>query len=245
MKTIKEMLVHIIYRYYAVLSYITKGKKSIVSKKLLYGAILIGVSSQMSCKQKTIESKDKDGKKDSIQINKTNIDKIHDSDRVMCYETGKITTNDKNIGSNNVSKKDKKDNSSVLFNKPIIDESYTQVSCYDVSIKTEPDTIGSYTVVEQMPEFPGGDDALKAFLVREIKYPPNARNMSVTGTVYVSFIVLDNGIISDVKVLRGIGSGCDEEAVRVVKLMPNWKPGEQEGKKVDVKYNLPIKFKLD
>lgn len=227
-----------------MLSYITKGKKSIVSKKLLYGAILIGVSSQLSCKQKAIESKDKDGKKDSIQINKTNVNKIHDSDRVMCYETGKVTTNDKDIGSNNVSKKDKKDNSSVIKNKLSITDIQTMVTCYDVCIKTERDTIGPYTIVEQMPEFPGGDDSLEAFLVREIKYPPNARNMSVTGTVYVGFVVMKSGEISDVKVLRGIGSGCDEEAVRVVKLMPKWKPGEQEGKKVDVKYNLPIKFKL-
>jgi TonB family protein len=104
---------------------------------------------------------------------------------------------------------------------------------------------GVYTVVEKMPSYPGGDDARVQFMVGNIKYPETAVKNKVMGTVYVTFVIKADGSISDVKVLRGIGSGCDEEAVRVIKLMPKWNPGEQKGKPVDVQFNLPIKFTLD
>jgi TonB family protein len=102
-----------------------------------------------------------------------------------------------------------------------------------------------FTVVEKMPEFPGGMDALAQYLVNNIEYPKQAINKGTSGRVFVNFVIKSNGSISDVKVLRGIGDGCDEEAVRVVQNMPDWKPGEQRGKKVSVSYNIPIKFSLD
>lgn len=104
---------------------------------------------------------------------------------------------------------------------------------------------GVYTVVEKMPSYPGGDDARVQFMVGNIKYPETAVKNKVMGTVYVTFVIKADGSISDVKVLRGIGSGCDEEAVRVIKLMPKWNPGMEKGKPVDVQFNLPIKFTLD
>ncbi len=104
---------------------------------------------------------------------------------------------------------------------------------------------GPYTVVEQMPEYPGGEDSLRAFLRREFKYPKLAMENDVMGTVYVTFVVGSDGYIKDIKVLRGIGSGCDEEAVRIVKKMPSWKPGMQNGKAVAVQFNFPIRFRLD
>jgi TonB family protein len=102
-----------------------------------------------------------------------------------------------------------------------------------------------YTVVEKQPSYPGGTDGYRDFLLANIKYPEEAVKKGVTGTVYVTFVVQKDGSIANVKVLRGIGTGCDEEAVRVVRLMPKWNPGEQKGKPVDVQYNLPIKFILD
>ena len=102
-----------------------------------------------------------------------------------------------------------------------------------------------YKKSEKMPSYPGGSDAMIKFLVSNIKYPEEAKKNKVTGTVFVSFIVRADGSVTDVKVLRGIGSGCDEEAVRVIKLMPNWEPGVEKGKAVDVMFNLPIKFNLD
>jgi protein TonB len=101
-----------------------------------------------------------------------------------------------------------------------------------------------FTVVEAMPEFPGGMGKLMAYLGNNIKYPPLARESGIQGRVFINFVVEPDGKISNVKVLRGIGGGCDEEAIRVVEAMPKWKPGMQRGKPVRVSYNLPVKFTL-
>jgi protein TonB len=101
-----------------------------------------------------------------------------------------------------------------------------------------------FTIVEEMPSFPGGEAELFKYLGKNIQYPQMARDASIQGVVYVTFVVDKDGKIKDVKVLRGIGGGCDEEAVRVVKNMPTWKPGKQRGKPVSVQYNLPIRFTL-
>jgi periplasmic protein TonB len=101
-----------------------------------------------------------------------------------------------------------------------------------------------FTVVEQMPEFPGGEEKMLRFLMENIKYPETARENGISGSVYVTFVVGKNGVISDVKLLRGIGGGCDEEAIRVIKMMPHWVPGRQNGKSVAVLFNLPVNFKL-
>jgi protein TonB len=102
-----------------------------------------------------------------------------------------------------------------------------------------------YTVVEVMPEYPGGVNEMIKFLGENIKYPPTAKEKGISGTVYITFIVEKNGLVSNVNVLRGIGAGCDEEAIRVIKMMPKWKPGTQRGQAVRVQYNVPIKFTLD
>ena len=109
----------------------------------------------------------------------------------------------------------------------------------------EEEVVKPYMVVEQMPEFPGGDQNMRKFLSNNIRYPMIARESGIHGTVYVTFVVNASGQISDVKLLRGIGGGCDEEAVRVVKSMPPWIPGRQTGKPVPVQFNLPIVFSLN
>ena len=101
-----------------------------------------------------------------------------------------------------------------------------------------------FTIVEEMPSFPGGEAELFKYLGKNIKYPEMANSAGISGVVYVTFVVDKDGKIKDVKVLRGIGGGCDEEAVRVVKNMPAWKSGKQRGKSVTVQYNLPIRFTL-
>ncbi len=100
------------------------------------------------------------------------------------------------------------------------------------------------TIVEEMPEFPGGKEALFAYIGKELKYPVEAVENGIEGTVFIAFVVEPDGLITDVKLLRGIGGGCNEEATRVVKGMPKWVPGKQRGKAVRVRYNLPIRFKL-
>jgi len=101
-----------------------------------------------------------------------------------------------------------------------------------------------FTIVEEMPSFPGGEAELFKYLGKTVKYPPMAQDAGITGVVYMTFVVDENGKVKDPKVLRGIGGGCDEEAIRVVKAMPAWEPGKQRGKPVRVQDNLPIRFTL-
>jgi periplasmic protein TonB len=102
----------------------------------------------------------------------------------------------------------------------------------------------AYTQVKVMPQFPGGEDARMQYMVKAIKYPTAAKETGIQGTVNISFIVEKNGTITNTKVVKGIGSGCDEEALRVVKEMPKWKPGKHKGKAVRVQMVMPIKFAL-
>ncbi len=101
-----------------------------------------------------------------------------------------------------------------------------------------------FITVEQNPEFAGGMNALLKFLQKNLHYPTPAVNAKVTGKVYMQFVVGQDGNISKVDVVKGIGFGCDEEAQRVVKLMPKWSPGRQSGRTVAVKFTLPISFQL-
>jgi len=108
----------------------------------------------------------------------------------------------------------------------------------------DPDAGKIFTYVEEQPTFPGGEAAMYEYLQRNIKYPALARENGITGRVFITFVVGPDGQIRDVKILRGIGAGCDEEALRVVKNMPPWKPGKQNGRAVNVQFNMPINFTL-
>ena len=108
----------------------------------------------------------------------------------------------------------------------------------------KPDKNGVYQICEQMPEFPGGVEALMDFVAKNVVYPQEAMDKEISGRVYVSFVIEKDGSVNEVKVMKGIGGGCDDEAVRVIKAMPKWKPGKQDGKPVRVSYMMPITFKL-
>ncbi|MBN1650767.1 MAG: energy transducer TonB [Bacteroidales bacterium] len=101
-----------------------------------------------------------------------------------------------------------------------------------------------FLVVENMPEFPGGEAAMYKFIGKNIEYPRMAKESGISGRVFVTFVVERDGSVTDVQILRGIGGGCDEEAIRVIKMMPKWTPGKQRGKPVRVQYRMPIKFTL-
>lgn len=103
----------------------------------------------------------------------------------------------------------------------------------------------AYAVVDVAPEYVGGQTAMIEFLWKNLQYPAEAMEKNVQGTVYVSFIVEKDGSISNVVLKRDIGSGCGEEAVRVVKMMPKWTPGKQNGKEVRTQFILPVTFKLN
>ncbi|GAB4017329.1 energy transducer TonB [Spirosoma koreense] len=112
-----------------------------------------------------------------------------------------------------------------------------------VEVTQKPDE--PFVSVEQQPEYPGGVEALRTFLSNNLKYPRAAASAGVSGRVYVSFIVNADGSLTDIQVLKGIGFGCDEEAVRVMQKMPRWRPGKQSGRAVRVKFNIPIAFTLE
>ncbi|MEM7660018.1 MAG: energy transducer TonB [Bacteroidota bacterium] len=100
------------------------------------------------------------------------------------------------------------------------------------------------TEADIMPSYPGGEAALYQFLSSQIRYPPEALQTQVEGKVFVRFVIGNDGAISQVKVVKGIGYGCDEEAIRVVKMMPHWIPGEEKGQKVPVYSSLAVNFKF-
>lgn len=109
-------------------------------------------------------------------------------------------------------------------------------------IVTEDNTVRTW--VDQMPEFPGGQEELYKFLALNIRYPEIAAQNDIHGQVVIEFVVNKNGEIGEVKVIKGIGFGCDQEAIRVIKSMPHWKPGKQNGHEVNVSFRVPVKFVL-
>ena len=101
-----------------------------------------------------------------------------------------------------------------------------------------------FTIVEDMPEFPGGELALRRYIGANVRYPEMAKENDIQGTVYVRFVVDTDGSVSNVEVLRGVDPLLDKEAKRVVETLPKWKPGRQRGKAVKVSHSVPIKFAL-
>lgn len=113
-----------------------------------------------------------------------------------------------------------------------------------VSVIEDPEKAPPVIAVEEMPSYPGGDSERLKFLSDHIKYPIQATENQIQGTIYFQFVIDTKGNITDVKILRGIGGGCDEEALRVIKMMPTWNPGRQNGRTVRVLYNMAVIFKI-
>ena len=116
----------------------------------------------------------------------------------------------------------------------------------DVEIEIEEeDDEEFFMVVENMPEFPGGDLGLMKYIQKNVKYPAIAKEYNITGKVYVSFIVDRSGSVTNVKIVRGVDKNLDAEAMRVVKSLPRYTPGRQRGKAVRVMFTIPINFTLN
>ena len=111
-------------------------------------------------------------------------------------------------------------------------------------IEEDPDLVTVFRVVEKMPEFPGGTVELMKYLNSNVKYPIIAQENGIQGRVIVQFTVRRDGSIDDIEVVRSADPNLDKEAIRVIKSMPNWTPGEQRGKKVNCKFTVPVVFKL-
>ena len=115
----------------------------------------------------------------------------------------------------------------------------------DEIIEIEEDDEEFFMVVENMPEFPGGDLGLMKFIQKNVRYPAIAKEYNITGKVYVSFIVDKQGNVTNVKIVRGVDKNLDAEALRVVSSLPKYKPGKQRGKAVRVMFTIPINFTLN
>jgi len=121
----------------------------------------------------------------------------------------------------------------------------TEVKEIAKPVEEEPQEPDFFTIVEDMPAYPGGDAALLKTIASTVVYPPIAKENGITGVVYVSYVVDRDGSIKDVKVVRGADPFLDKEAVRVVKLLKGYKPGKQRGKPVPVQFTIPIRFVLN
>ena len=128
-------------------------------------------------------------------------------------------------------------------------ESTTETKVEEIVIKQEveekEDENQIFTIVEEQAAPVGGMKSFYEFVGSKMKYPAQARRMGVEGRVFCEFVVNKDGTLQDVKVIRGIGAGCDEEAIRVIQSAPAWKPGKQRGKAVRSRFNLAIIFKLN
>jgi len=122
---------------------------------------------------------------------------------------------------------------------------FALINCYSVKIKAQNDSVNEiFSIVEEKPSFPGGEEARIDFFKQKVQYPKEAFDQRIQGTVYATFVVETDSTISNAKILRGLGYGCDEEVLRVIGLMPKWIPGKQQGKAVRVQYSIPVIFKL-
>jgi periplasmic protein TonB len=101
-----------------------------------------------------------------------------------------------------------------------------------------------YTTVDELPKFPGGNEALKTFVMKEIVYPAEAKKEGIQGKVFVSFTVNKKGAVTDAKIAKGVHGLLDKEALRVIENMPAWTPGKHKGEIVNVRFTVPIQFAL-
>jgi protein TonB len=131
--------------------------------------------------------------------------------------------------------------SNVAFDKGT-DDVAAPVATEQNHITEEPDQ--TFVIVEIMPQFPGGEKEMTKFIKNNMKYPSLAAENGISGTVIVNFVIDRDGRITRIKVVRGVGGGCDEEAIRVLNLMPLWTPGKQGGKAVLVSFTLPFKYMI-
>ena len=113
------------------------------------------------------------------------------------------------------------------------------------TIEKVAEDIEIFGMVEEMPSFPGGEVKLVEYIAKNLNYPHDAIEKGIEGRVFVGFIIDVDGSVTDVKLLRGIGGGCDEEAIRVIKSLPKWRPAKQNGVFSRVSYQIPVNFKLD
>jgi len=119
------------------------------------------------------------------------------------------------------------------------------VEIVEIDDEEEVEEAQVFFIVENMPEFPGGDLELRKYIAQHIQYPEVAKENGIQGKVFIQFVVNQKGEVEQVKVVRGVDPSLDKEAIRVIKALPKWKPGSQRGKPVKVSFTVPINFQLN
>lgn len=130
-----------------------------------------------------------------------------------------------------------------ILDQEVMSEITFETTPIDSALETE-EADEIFLIVESPPEFIGGHIEFTKYLRKNLKYPERASRMGIEGRVFVTALIEKDGMISNVELLKGIGGGCDEEALRVIKSMPTWNPGKQRGKPVRVRVTMPITFAL-
>lgn len=131
-----------------------------------------------------------------------------------------------------------------VFQCSFAQHTYTNENGEDINVTDEMLESGEFTIVEKMPEYPGGDNGLLQFIGKELEYPKEAQKKKIEGIVYVQYVVGTDGSIESASVLRGVHPLLDEEALRVIKSIKGYAPGYQKGKPVRVQFTIPIRFQL-
>jgi TonB family protein len=221
------------YVIFDLLADITNANQYIVRKKIYLGAAIIAISVTInSCSSAGNRKNAGDDRKDKFS-----------GTRTSCYETVATVQVVDTIKKEKVQKKQKKQ-----FYAPHISEG-TEISCYSpVSImddsiyhKKDEDTL---LEAEIMPQFPGGNDSLQNFIHRNLQYPKDALEFGISGKVIIQFIVSYQGEILNPRILKTPNLSCEKEAIRIIKLMPHWVPGKQNGEVKSIYFILPINFIL-
>lgn len=187
---------------------------------------------------------------DTLAVDSMAADTIIDETIKPITESAKKNVKDEKKLKEGVQSKQKETNQPVTRNSVqsqniSSSQSQSNVSSFNAGAKPEPvKTDAVFDVVEEMPSFPGGASGLMAYLGQNIKYPVVAEENGIQGRVIVTFVVERDGSITDVKVVKSVDPSLDKEAVRVIKIMPRWKPGKQNGAAVRVKYTTPVTFRL-
>ena len=250
-RKIKFHTFHVLFRLFAYLADKSGGWRMFVRPKLMQGSLLVGFG-LTGCGTKAgnkFENKTGFKSTDSIKVvdvnqsnglhNKIKNNNLFGDTHSYCYVP--VNPEEKKYPKQFKSK-DRKDSrnirsSSIRFQEPM-------VTCYDTEIIIAPtDSNRIYEIVEQMPQFPGGDDSLLLYLAKNIKYPGNESLQNIQGKVVCRLLINKNGSVSNIEVLRSLDPILDTIVINVIKSMPDFIPGRQYGKIVRTYYTLPIHFK--
>jgi TonB family protein len=213
---------HLVFRVLSFLSDKTNGFPLFAKYKLMLGTLIIGLTASSCTNKKT-----------------ANVNETTCYDPAVLEDTIQIVAAD-TLQGDTVSP-DASARPQIICEDPTVtcyDIKVTEVTCYISTVLQEPEREQAYKVVQHMPKFPGGMKALADFLKEKIQLPV----ATSYGRVICQFIVKKDGTISNIAILKGVDPSLDKEAIRVIKLMPKWIPGQQDGENVDVYYTIPITF---